>query len=182
MFIATGTHFQDFAYQEYKVTGHWSPESREGKTMVEMKVTYRAKFARNIELKGVFDPGENSLRGIAVMPLDGLTGEFVFKRDPNFVRFYPAPSVIDARARWKFVATAVLDRVRQSGWSLKRILKRIEDGKRFRELSLKAHCGGRFTREERWGLITLLRRFDEADIQFHSSLVNVSLSKIIVFA
>ena len=180
-FIAAGMHSQGLTYMEYKVSGHWSPEPREGKIPVEMKITYGPVFVSNTELKGVFDLEEDSLRGTAVWPFNGFTGEFVFKRDPDFVRFYPAPSVTDAQVRWKFVTTAVLDRIRQHGWSRERILGRIKDGKRFRELSFKDNCGGNFTGEEFDCSNAIFSSLDEADIQFHSSLVNIGSSKTILF-
>lgn len=84
-----------------------------------------------------------------VMPFYQKTGEFVFKRDPDFIRFYPALSVMNARKRWEFALTMVLDRVRRRAWSSKRIFHRIRTGQRFMELILRHNYGKRVTDDER---------------------------------
>ena len=178
-FVATGAHFKEMEYKDYKLVGNWSLGSQDGKIRVEMEVTYDDDYY-NVELEGVFDPEENSLRGTAVMLIG--TGEFVFKRDPAFVRFYPVPSVITPRKRWEFVTTAVLDRVRQQAWSPRRIFKRIEDRKRFMELIIQRHHGKMPTVDEFNELYGLFYRLDEADFQFCASLIKIHLGRTALFA
>jgi hypothetical protein len=181
-FVATGTNLQDGRPWDYTITGSWSPSLEDGKIQVELKITSRSVFCIGVELKGVFDPEEDSLRGTTVKLgyLDESLGEFVFKRDPDFVRFYPSPSTINARKRWEFAMASVLDRVRKQAWSPKRISKRIKNGKRFLELALKDQDGV-CTPDERQEFLNLLPFLDEADVQFYTSLVKVDLCKTVIF-
>ena len=180
--LATGGHYRGSRYKSYKVTGHWSAISEGGKTPVELKFAYSAKDWANTELKGTFDPEESSLRGTIVMPNSNRSGEFVFKRDPDFVRLYPAPSAINARKRWEFAITSVLDRVRQEAWSSRYIHKRLKDRKRYMELVIRRYYGRNLTGDEEKELIALFPGFYEADAKFYASLVSIHLSKTIIFA
>lgn len=174
-FVAAGTHYRCGILKNYKITGKWSPASEDGKIPIEMKIVYPTKWA-DIELTGVFDPEENSLRGtLAVFSPDRPKGEFVFKRDPNLVRFYPAPSVINARKRWEFATTSVLDRIRREAWSLAYVLKRIRDGKRYKELSLRFNYGRPLTEEESTEFDSFLPVLYEADARFYASLIRINL-------
>ena len=180
-FTDSGSHYRGNWHQDYKITGSWGPQSEDGRTPVELVITYGTKDLVHTELKGVFDPDENSVRGDVVMPMSDVTGEVVFKRDPNFVRFYPAPSTISARKRWEFATTSVLDRVRQQAWSSKRILATIRDGKRFMELALRGCYGKNLTGDREDELLSLYPGLYEADAQFYASLVNVKLSETPIF-
>jgi len=176
-FVAVGTHYRSGKHKNYKITGKWSSPSEDGKIPVELKIIYITTWA-DIELTGVFDPEENSLRGTILIQSDGATGEFVFKRDPEFVRFYPAPSIINARKRWEFATTSVLDRVRRMAWSPTCILKRIKDGKRYMELSLRLNYYGRdLTEDEVAEFLALFPILYEADTRFYASLININLSR-----
>ena len=175
-FVAAGTHYRRDRHKDYKITGKWSPPSEDGKIPVELKIVYITTWA-DIELTGVFDPEENSLRGTMFIPFDGATGEFVFKRDPDFVRFYPAPSVINARKRWEFATTLVLDRIRRKAWSPVYILKRIKDGKRYMELSLRFDYGRSLNGDEVEEFLALFPVLYEADTRFYASLNCINLSK-----
>ena len=141
-----------------------------------LKISYSAMWA-GIELTGVFDPEENSLRGTMLIPSHGTTGEFVFKRDPDFVRFYPAPSITGARGRWEFIMRAVLDRIRRRTWSLGYFLRRMRDGKRYMELSLRHHYGRRLDWDEKKELFDLHLVLYEADVRFYASLIRIKLSE-----
>ena len=176
--IAAGTHYRSGALKNYKITGKWSPPSEDGKIPIELKIVYATTYF-DIELTGVFDPEENSLRGTMLIPTDEATGDIVFKRDPDFVRFYPAPSVINARKRWEFATTSVLDRIRREAWSPTYILKRIKDGKRYMELSLRLKDYGRdLTEDEVTEFLALFPVLYEADARFYASLINIDLSRI----
>jgi len=109
------------------------------------------------------------------------TGELVFKRDPDFVRLYPAPSLTDARARWEFAITSVLDSVRRQAWSSKRIFQRLKDGKRFRELILRQYYGRDWGADEVEEYYSLLPGMYETDAQFYASVINVKLSNTAIF-
>ena len=174
--VATGTHYRCAGHRDYKITGKRSPPSEDGRILVELKIVY-LDSRDEIELTGVFDPGENSLRGSALILSYGDMGEFVFKRDPDFVRFYPAPSVINARKRWEFATTSVLDRIRRKAWSLSYILKRARDGKRYMEFSLRFNYGKSLDGDEWLEFDALLSVLYEADARFYASLVRAKLSE-----
>ena len=177
-FVAAGTHYRSGYYKNYKITGKWSPPSDDGRIPVELKINYPTKW-HAIELTGFFDPEENSLRGTKFIPIYGTTGEFVFKRDPDFVRFYPTPSVIDARKRWEFATTSILDRIRRKAWSPLYILKRIKDGKRYMQLSLRLdYYGKHLTEDEEAEYFALFPILYEADARFYASLISIDLSRI----
>ena len=179
-FVAAGAHYQGLRYKKWNITGNWSSPSEDGKIPVEFKITYSTNWT-SIEVKGVFDPEENSLRGTTVMPFYQMTGEFVFKRDPDFVRFYHAPSVVNARKRWVFALTSVRDRVRRQAWSSNQISQRIKDGRRFMELTLRLNYGRRATDDEHDEYIALLPGLYEADVEFYTSLINIDVSKKVLF-
>jgi hypothetical protein len=173
-FVVAGEYYQDDRYWDYKITGSWSPPLEDGKIPVKMK------FNEDTGLEGIFDPEENSIRGETIETY-GTPRTFVFKRDPDFVRFYPAPCVINARTRWGFATASVLDRIRQRAWSSKRILKKMKDRRRFTELSLREHCGKPLRREERDELFAFFPGLYKCDMQFYGSLINLHLKKIAIF-
>jgi len=175
-FTGTGTHYQYGLFKNYKTIGKRSPPSEDGRILVELKIIYISGQVE-FELTGVFDPEENSLRGTMCIPADEATGEFVFKRDPDFVRFYPAPSVIGARKRWEFATTSVLDRIRRKAWSPTCILKRIRDGKRYKELSLRLYYGRAIDKDGFAELSSLFPVLYESDARFYASLIRIHLSK-----
>ena len=179
-FVAVGAHYQGCWHKKCSITGIWNSPSADGKIPVEFKIAYTDTDWTNIELKGIFDPEENSLKGTMVMPFYQTTGEFVFKRDPDFVRFYPPPSVTNARKRWEFARKSVLDRVRRQAWSSKQILQRIRDGRRFMELTLRLNYGKR-NDEDRVEYLALLPGLYEADVEFYTSLITIDVSKRVIF-
>lgn len=179
-FVATGSHFRESWYKQCKISGNWSSRWEDGKIPVEFKIIYRSMDTdwSNAELRGFFDLEENSLRGTTEMTNSKFTGGFVFKRDPEFARFYPAPSVLNARKRWEFAATSVRDRVRRRGWSSKNILKKIKDGKRFMELTLReSYYGMDLAKDEEEELLALFPGLYEADAQFYASLIDINRRK-----
>ena len=182
VFVAAGAHYPSNKYENYTITGNWGPPSEDGKIPVELKMAYKTADWADAKLEGVFDPDENTLRGIVVIVPDELTGEFVFKRDPDFVRFYPAPSVINARKRWEFATTSVLDGVRQKAWSTRRILKKIRDGKRYMYLALRGYYGKGWREEEAEEFVNLFPGLYEADAQLYASLINIEVVKTPIFS
>lgn len=179
-FTAVGAHYYSGRYLDYEITGNWSSDLLEdGKVPMELKITYGTTDWGDIGLRGVFDPEENSLRGITDL-WEGV-GEFVFKRDPDFVRLYPAPSVINARRRWVFALQSILDRVRHQAWSSKQIFKRLKGRKRFTELTLRLYYGEDWAVEEVEEYYGLLPGLYEADAQFYASVINMKLSNTVNF-
>ena len=179
-FVADGAHFKWTQYQEYEITGNWGSPSADGRIPVMLKLAYKAAFWFDIEMEGVFDPVENSLKGTTsgeCIP----SGEFLFKRDPDFVRFYPAPSSINARGRWEFVLAVVLDRIRRQSWSPKQISKRIKDRKRYMELLLRRRYGKSLDWQEAGESLDLLLGLYEADARFCASLMNIHLTNTHIF-
>lgn len=167
-FVAAGVHYRDGRYRDYKIAGNWSLPLGDGKIPVEM-------YLNDVTLlEGVFDPEENSMRGTT-----GTVGGFVFKRDPDFVRFYPSPSNVNARTRWEFATTSVLDRVRQQAWSLQRILKKIKVGRRFMELTLRQYYGRYLEEEEFDEFFTLFPGL--SDTRFYRSIINLRLKETTIF-
>jgi len=174
--VGSGTHYDTGYHKLYTLTGTAGVLEGE-KTQVDLKVGYAAVWP-DITMKGHFDLEENSIRGTLTMS-DGTRGEFVFKRDPDFVRLYPAPSTTDARARWKFAATVVLDRIQRQSWSPTYILKKIKDGKRYMELALRDEYYGKELDDDEWDEYrSLLSSLYEADARFYASLINIKLSKV----
>lgn len=178
-FTAFGAHYYTGRYLEYEVSGSWSAPAEDGKIPVELKITYWASDFGYMNLDGVFDPEENSLRGKT--DLWAGAAEFVFKRDPGFVAFYPAPSVTDARRRWVFALNSTLDRIRRQDWSSKQILRRLKGRKRFMELTLRLYYGRDWAGDEVGEYYSLLPGLHEADAQFYASVINVRLSNTLMF-
>jgi len=174
--VASGTHYDWGYHKRHSIVGTTGPLEG-GKMPVDLKISYASMWL-DIKLTGHFDPEENSLKGKMTIS-DGTSGEFVFKRDPDFVRLYPAPSIIDARERWKFATTAILDRIQRESWSPSRILKRIKDGKRYMELAIRDEYYGEELNDDEYdeyfGLISSLY---ESDARFYVSLINIKLRKV----
>ena len=174
IFLAAGAHYRKLWYASYQITGTWGPTSEDGKIPVELKLTYCGKGWLNFDLKGVFDPEENSLRGTTTCTETPL--EFVFKRDPDLIRFCPGPCATDARGRWGFVKTLILDRVRRQAWSSKQIFKKLKDRNRFIALTLKS-LEGPLTLDEFLEYNALTFGLCEEDVRFYASIIDVRLSK-----
>ena len=173
---ASGTHYHSGFHKTYTITGTTGPLEG-GKMRVDLKVNYESMWL-GIRLTGYFDSEENSLKGTITMS-DGGPGEFVFKRDPDFVRLYPAPSVIDAEERWKFATTVILDRIRQESWSPSHILKRIKNGKRYMELAIRDDYYGQVLDDDEFDEYNeLLSSLYESDARFYASLINIKLSNV----
>ena len=168
-FVTVWEDYQRGRYREFRIPGSWSPPTEDGKTPVEMEID------GEVAVKGTFDPEENSIRGTTE-----LMGEFVFKRDPDFLMFYPPPCALNAQTRWKFAMTSVLGRIRQKAWSSKRILKKLKDGKRFMELTLSTESGN-YKPDEREELFSLFPCLYEADTRFFHSLVSLRLLELTLF-
>ena len=182
-FFAFGAHYRRGKYENYRIIGNWAPSSADGTIPVQLKITYSTTDGDNIttdgdniELKGTFNPKLNTLRGTSYMPFSKRTGEFVFKRDPDIVRFLPAPSTMTARRWWRFATTSVLDDVRREASSLMRINKRIKDMERFMELTLiESYYGIDLDVDEEDELLLLFLDLDEADVRFCASLMAIHL-------
>ena len=176
--VASGTHYHSGFHKTYTLTGT-TGALEGGKMRVDLKIVYTVMWM-GVSMTGYFDPEENSLKGTTAMA-DGTSGEFVFKRDPDLVRLYPAPSTIDACARWNFATTVILDRIRRQSWSPSYILKRIKDGKRYMHLSRReCYYGKRLGDDELKEYNDLLSSLYEADARFYASLINIELSKVSV--
>ena len=180
-FFAFGAHYRRGRYEDYRIMGSWAPSSADGTIPMQLKIIYNTRDEENIttdgdhiELKGTFDPELNTLKGTSYMPLSKRTGEFVFKRDPDIVRFLPAPSTMTARRWWRFATTSVLDDVRKEASSLMRISKRIKDMERFMELTLiESYYGIDLDVDEGDELLLLFLNLDEADVRFCASLMAI---------
>ena len=176
--VASGTHYQYGYRKEYTLTGTTGP-LEDGRVPVNLKIDYPTGW-QGITLMGHFDPEESSLRGTVTWE-DESVGEFVFKRDPDLVRFYPAPSTIDARARWKFATTVTLDRIQRQSWSPSYILKRIKDGKRYMQLAIwDEYYKRRLNDDERGEFDDLLSSLYTADARFYASRINIKLSEAMI--
>ena len=139
---ASGTHHRAGYHKTFTVTGKFGAPEEDGRIPVDLKFVYVAIWI-DAHLTGKFDPEVKSLRGTLKYGSGGTTGEFVFKRNPDFVRFYPSPSALTARNRWEFATMAVLDKIRRDSWSPTYILQKIKDGKRYMELSIRDDYYGR---------------------------------------
>ena len=174
--VASGAHCQAGYHKTYALTGT-TGALEGGKMRVDLKIVYVVMWL-GVSMTGYFHPEENSLKGTVTMS-DGTPGEFVFKRDLNFVRYYPAPSTIDAHARWKFATTVILDRIRRKSWSPTYLLGRIKDGKRYMELALRDDYYGKKLNDGELGEYNnLLSSLYETDARFYASLINIKLSEV----
>jgi len=174
--VSSGTQYHSGYHKTYTITGNTGPLEG-GRIRVDLKISYPTLWL-DISMMGHFDSEENSLKGTVTMS-DGTPGEFVFKRDPDYVRLYPAPSTIDVEARWKFATRAILDRIRQRSWSPSYILKQIEDGKRYMQLAIRDdYYGQELDDDEVDEYNDLLSSLYESDARFYASLINIKLSKV----
>ena len=183
-FVAAGSHYRSGLYRDYEITGKWGPPLENGRIPVELVISYAATHVFDAQLNGVFDPEENSLRGAVVYPggFPCLLEEFVFKRDPDFVRFYPAPSITNASERWKFATKSVLDRIQREAWSSKRISKRIKDLKRFMETFIWRYRERTYLDiQEQSEYFAALPGLYEADAELCASLIKVNMNKTTYF-
>lgn len=175
-FFAAGSHFQAGLRRSYEITGKWSPPFEDGRIPVKLEATYGPMDWSNAELSGVYDPEENSVKGIVVNSFSQIPREFVFKRNPDFLRFYPAPSIINAGERWKFAATSVLDRIRRRAWSSKRIFRRIKDAKQLMKTVILRYRGRDYsTMLEELEYLAILPGLYEADAELYTSLINADV-------
>lgn len=177
---ASGTHYRAGYHKTFTVTGKSGTPQEDGKIPMDLKFVYVAIWL-DAELTGTFDPEEKSLRGTVKLGSGATSGNFVFKRDPDFVRFYPSPSSIgtSARKRWEFATTAVLDRIRRDSWSPTYILQRIKDGKRYMELSLRDDYYGReLDAEEEEEFYKLFSSLLAGDARFYAALITIKLAAV----
>jgi len=175
---ASGTHYWADYHKTFTVTGKSGTPEEDGKITVDLKFVYVAIWI-DAELTGKFDPEEKSLRGTIKFGSSVITGDFVFKRSPDLVRFYPSPSTITARKRWEFATTAVLDRIRRDSWSPAYILQRIKDGKRYMEMSIRhSHYGRRLDSDEDNEYYKLYSTLLAGDARFYASLITIKLAAI----
>ena len=179
---ASGTHYRAGFHKTFAVAGNFGAAEENGKIPIGLKFVYAAIW-RDIEATGKFDPEEESLRGTLKRRYrsNTITGDFVFKRSPDFVRFYPSPSTITARKRWVFAITAVLDRIRRDSWSPMYILQRIKDGKRYMELSIRDdHYGRRLNADEEKEYYALFSTLFAEDARFYASLIMIKLADVTI--
>ena len=173
---ASGTHYRSGYHKTYTLVAT-TGILEGGQIQVNMTVDYVTTWG-GLAMVGYFDPEENSIKGILTFS-DNTPGEFVFKRSPAFVRFYPAPSIIDARARWKFATKVILDGIQRRSWSPSYILKRIKDGKRYMDLSIRyEYYGKKLDGDESDEYHGLVASLYDTDARFYASLINIKLSKI----
>ena len=175
---ASGTHYRAGYHKTFTITGKSGTPQEDGKIPVELKFVYVAIWI-DAELTGKFDPEDKSLRGTIKYGSGTIAGDFVFKRNPDLVRFYPSPSTITARKRWEFATTAVLDKIRRDSWSPRCLLQRIKDGKRYMEFSMRSDYHGRKLdadeEKEYHGLYSSLRA---GDARFYASLIKIKLASV----
>ena len=175
---ASGTHHLAGHHKTFTVTGKSGTPEEDGKIPVELKFVYVAIWV-DTELRGKFDPEEKSLKGTIKFGTGGVTGEFVFKRNPDFVRFYPSPSTITARKRWEFATMAVLDKIRRNSWSPTYLLQRIKDGKRYMELSIRYNYYGKYLNDdEDKEYSSLYSSLLAGDARLYASLITIKLAAV----
>ena len=175
---ASGTHHRAGYHKAFTVTGKFGIPEEDGRIPVDLKFVYVAIWL-DVHLTGKFDPEVKSIRGTLKHGSGATTGDFVFKRNPDFVRFYPSPSVITARKRWEFATAAVLDKIRRDSWSPTYILQRIKDGKRYIELSIRDDYYGRnLNADEENEFHKLFSTLLAGDARFYASLIAIRLADV----
>ena len=174
---ATGTHYKAGYHKIFTVTGKSGIPEEDGKIPMVLKLVYVAIW-KNSELTGKFDPEEKSFRGTVTFGT-GDPGEFVFKRNPDFVRFYVSPSSVTARKRWGFATKVVLDRIRRDAWSPPYFVQRIKNGKRYMEMSIRdLHYGRALSGDELKELHELFSTLRAEDARFYASLITIKLAAV----
>jgi len=175
---ASGTHYRAADHKIFTVTGKFGTPEEDGKIPVEFKFVYAAIYV-GVDLKGKFDPEENSLRGTFKLSSRPVAGDFVFKRSPDFVRFYPSPSIMTPRKMWEFAIMAVLDKIRRDSWSPRYLLQRIKDGKKYVELSIRAnHYGRDLDADEQQEYSRLFSTLLAGDGRFYACLIETKLAAV----
>lgn len=175
---ASGTHYLAGDHKTFTVTGKFGTPEEDGKIPVQFKFVYAAIWM-DVEMKGKFDPSEGSLRGTLKFSSHTTAGDFVFKRSPDFIRFYPSPSTMTARKRWEFATTAVLDKIRRDSWSPRYLLQRIKDGKRYVELAIRSHYYGRdLDPDEENEYRSMFSTFLPGDGRFYACLIKIKLAAV----
>jgi len=175
---ASGTHHRAGYHKTFTVKGKFGAPEEDGKIPVDLKFVYVAIWLDAI-LTGKFDPEVKSLRGTLKLGSGATTGEFVFKRSPDFVRFYPPPSTLTARKRWEFATMAVLDKIRRDSWSPTYILQRIKDGKKYMELSIRDdYYGRKLKADEESEFYKLFSTLLAGDARFYASLITIKLVNV----
>ena len=174
--VASGTRYYSGHHEIYTITGT-TGLLEGGKMQVDLKVAYMPNW-RTTNLAGHFNLEENSIKG-TITTSEGAQGEFVFKRHPDFVRFYPAPSIIDAKERWKFAMKVIRNRIQRESWNPSYILKRIKDGKRYMDLAIRRdHYGRKLDENENDEYDRLFSSLYESDVRFYASLIKIKLGKV----
>jgi hypothetical protein len=174
--VASGIQYHPEIQKTYTLIGT-TGDLENGRVQVDLKINYRT-LRPDTSMTGYFDLEENSVRGTLTLS-NGNRGEFAFKRDPDLVRLYPAPSTIDAKARWKFAMAVILDRIRRKSWPLSYILKRVKVRERYMELAIRdSHYGKALNGDEYEEYDDLLASLYEADSRFYASLIKMNVSKI----
>ncbi|KAF9654056.1 hypothetical protein BDM02DRAFT_1189800 [Thelephora ganbajun] len=172
---ASGTQHRASYLKIFTVTGKSGAPKEDGKIPVELKFVYTSVWS-DVELTGKFDPEERSLRGTVLYDQGVSTGDFVFKRNPDFVRFRVSPSITTARERWEFAITVVLDRIRRGSWSSRYILQRIKDGRKYMEMSIRNnYYGRRLDADEENEYYRLCSTLLAGDARFYASLIKIKL-------
>jgi hypothetical protein len=175
---ASGKHYRSGHHKTFTVTGKSGTPEEDGMIPVDLKFVYVAIWV-DAELTGKFDPEERSLRGMLRLGCGTHIGDFVFKRSPEFVRFYPSPSTITARKRWEFATTAVLDRIRRDSWSLAYALQRLRDGKKYMKMSIRRdYYGKRLTADEEKEYHQLFSTLLAGDARFYASMIIAEIEAV----
>ena len=175
---ATGTHHMAGYHKSFTVTGKSGIPEKDGKIPIVLKFVYVAIW-KDSELTGKFDPEEQSFRGTVTFGTERDPGEFVFKRNPDFVRFYVSPSSVTARKRWGFATKVVLDRIRRDAWSPPYFVQRIKNGKRYMEMSIRGfHYGRALSEDEFKEFLELFSTLRVEDARFYASLITIKLADV----
>jgi len=173
---ASGTHYRGGDHKAFTVTGKFGTPEEDGRIPVDLKFVYVIIWP-DVELKGKFDPGEKSLRGS--MEFRRATGDFVFKRSPDFIRFYPSPSTMTTRKRWEFAITAVLDRIRRDSLSPTYLVQRIKDGRKYMDMAIRARYYGKdLSADEEEEFRRLFSTLLAGDGRYYASLIAVKLASV----
>lgn len=178
---ASGTYCSPYSHSEttYTVTGKFGTPEEDGRTPMGLTFIHPPPYL-DTELEGKFDPEEKSLRGTFKYYSGMFTGDFVFKRIPDFLRFYPPPATTTALKRWRFATMVVLDKIQRDSCSPTHLLQRVKDGRRYMELSIRARHYGKvldtYDEAEYSKLFTTLA----GDAQFFASLIPPRLAGVVI--
>jgi hypothetical protein len=178
-FQASGNQVMGWHSDTYTLQGKMGTKQADGVTDVALQMTYAAD-SKVMRLSGGLRAVDGSVQGTWKFAGEGLGGDFVFKRSPEYLLVRPTPAVISKSpvlARWKFVLDAVHYRAQKKLWSSSYFHQRFKDRRRYVELATTRRSDSdRAAESAAYSELTdIYQRLTPSDVQFYASIVRHNL-------